>query len=135
MGRFARVLADFEGGWQLSREIVQSDGGRARFAGEAMWRPDPEGLRYEERGLLQIPGQPAMQAERRYLWRDDLTVWFDDGRFFHQVPPEGGETGHWCDPDQYDVAYEFGRWPEFTVRWQVRGPRKDYEMRSLYRRA
>lgn len=134
MGRFARVLADFEGDWRLLREIVQADGGRASFAGVAVWRPDAQGLCYEERGLLQIPGQPAMQAERRYLWREDLSVWFDDGRFFHKVPPEGGATGHWCDPDQYDVSYDFSEWPRFSQRWRVRGPRKDYEMLSQYRR-
>ena len=75
-----------------------------------------------------------MQAERRYLWREDLTVWFEDGRFFHQVPAEGGETGHWCDPDQYDVTYHFNDWPDFQVVWRVKGPAKDYRMVSHYTR-
>jgi len=44
----------------------------------------------------------------------------------------GGACAHWCDPDQYDGQYDFSRWPEWRCIWQVRGPRKDYRMTSLY---
>jgi hypothetical protein len=73
-------------------------------------------------------------GERRYLWALDLSVLFEDGRFFHKVPPLGGATAHWCDPDQYDGMYDFSDWPEFAVTWHVRGPRKDYRMETQYRR-
>ncbi len=127
-------LADFEGKWRLSRRIVQAAGVEARLIGEAVFAPCDEGLAYEEVGRLIMPGQPEMEARRAYLWKPDLTVWFEDGRFFHQVPVEGGETGHWCDPDQYDGVYDFADWPIWRVRWRVRGPRKDYRMESEYRR-
>ena len=127
-------LADFEGKWQLSRRIVQADGVEARFEGEAVFRPCDAGLSYEEVGRMILPGQPEMEARRAYLWKPDLTVWFEDGRYFHQVPGEGGETGHWCDPDQYDGCYDFAGWPIWRVCWDVRGPRKDYRMESEYRR-
>lgn len=131
----ARRLADFEGRWRMTRHIVQADGPEARLEGVATWRAVSEGLLCEEAGRLQIGDQPAVEARRSYLWREDLTVWFDDGRFFHQVPLWGGETGHWCDPDQYDGRYAFGDWPVWQVVWQVKGPRKDYRMRTEYRRA
>lgn len=143
MRRFAqaepRELADFEGDWTLSRIISQADGAQAQFEGRARWawqedRPEPE-LAYVETGLLSLPGQPPMQAERRYLWRDGPTVWFDDGRFFHTVPPLGGEAHHYCDPDDYRVSYDFSRWPDFSTVWTVRGPRKDYRMHSRFTRA
>jgi len=108
---------------------VPLTGAEARFEGVAEWTP--EGA-YEERGVLSVQGQPPMQAERRYRWDADLSVYFEDGRFFHKVPPSGGETGHWCDPDQYDVVYDFGTWPRWQVSWQVLGPRKNYEMISDY---
>ncbi|MRU14223.1 trigger factor [Roseovarius sp. A21] len=127
-------LADFEGEWRLERRIVQADGVEARLQGVAVFRAVPEGLAYEEIGTLRVPGQPEMEARRAYLWGPDLSVWFDDGRFFHRVPAEGGETGHWCDPDQYDGRYEFEEWPVWRVTWDVRGPRKDYRMESEYRR-
>jgi len=127
-------LADFEGKWRLSRRIVQADGVEAQFLGEAVFRPCDGGLAYQEVGRMILPDQPEMEARRAYLWKPDLTVWFEDGRFFHQVPGEGGACGHWCDPDQYDGVYEFDDWPEWRVRWRVRGPRKDYRMESEYRR-
>jgi hypothetical protein len=127
-------LADFEGLWRLDRRMVHGDGTAARFEGEAAFWPVVDGLAYEEVGRLILPGQPEMEARRRYLWQPDLTVWFDDGRFFHQIPAKGGETAHWCDPDQYDGVYLFDDWPVWRVTWDVRGPRKDYWMESEYRR-
>lgn len=124
-----RVLEDFIGRWRLSREIVHGDGTRARFGGVAEWSADGA---YVERGTLDM-GTARFAAERRYRWTEDLEVYFDDGRFFHTVPRTGGQTSHWCDPDQYDVTYDFSAWPEWAARWQVRGPRKDYVMTSTYR--
>ena len=113
----ARVLTDFEGLWTLRREIVRQDGMRAHFIGTAEWRPEP-----------------VMRAERRYVWQDDLSVFFEDGRFFHRVPAGGGETEHWCDPDTYRGRYDFSAWPRFEVSWQVTGPQKAYHSHSLYER-
>lgn len=126
-----RVFTDFIGRWQIARQITQADGGRARFDGIAEWAPDGA---YVERGQLDM-GTAQFTAERRYRWTEALDVFFDDGRFFHSVPRCGGDAAHWCDPDQYDVHYDFSRWPEWTARWQVKGPRKDYVMVSTYRRA
>lgn len=89
---------------------------------------------YREEGTLTLKGQPPIHAEREYRWEEDLSVWFSDGRFFHNVPKEGGRTNHWCDPDTYNVLYEFADWPKFKVTWDVCGPRKDYRSVSLYER-
>jgi len=128
-----RRLQDFEGVWVFTRDVAETDGRRSTVTGRAVWRHYGTGLAYTETGEMRIEGHAPMQVERRYLWDGDLAVFFEDGRFFHHVPPEGGETTHWCDPDQYDGAYDFGRWPEFTVTWRVRGPRKDYRMVTRYR--
>ncbi|WP_023849658.1 DUF6314 family protein [Ponticoccus alexandrii] len=127
-------LADFMGLWRLDRRIVQADGVEAAFAGQAEWLPADHGALYVETGTLVMPAG-RFRAERRYLWEPDLTVRFDDGRFFHRVPTAGGGTGHWCDPDRYDVTYDFDGWPAWSCRWVVRGPRKDYAMTSHYARA
>ncbi|HMB12492.1 MAG TPA: DUF6314 family protein [Roseovarius sp.] len=128
-----RRLQDFEGTWVFTREVAEADGSRATVKGRADWVGDGAGLAYTETGEMRIVGHAPMQVERRYHWDSDLAVSFEDGRFFHHVPPEGGETAHWCDPDQYDGAYDFSDWPEFTVTWRVRGPRKDYQMVTTYR--
>lgn len=135
MTDLARNAADFLGAWTVQRTIVHENGPNAQFQGTAVWEQAVDGMLYVERGLLGIAGHPGIAASRRYLWKPDLTVWFDDGRFFHKVPQSGGFASHWCDPDQYDGFYDFGPWPDFRVTWRVTGPRKAYRMVSLYSRA
>ena len=129
-----RVLADFEGAWAITREIAPQTGAPAQFQGQAVWARDGDGMAYRETGTLSMPGAAPMLAERRYRWCADLSVYFEDGRFFHTVPPAGGQTRHWCDPDSYVADYDFGPWPAFVVTWTVQGPRKSYVMTSRFTR-
>ncbi|ASM71884.1 MULTISPECIES: DUF6314 family protein [Roseobacteraceae] len=132
LSQCARSLSDFAGLWRLEREIVHDDGTLAQFSGTAQWMPEGDRLRCVEAGTMRIGSSPPMSGQRVYFWDADLWVYFDDGRPFHRVPPTGGDTGHWCDPDQYDGNYDFSQWPAFTVTWSVRGPRKAYRMVSRY---
>ncbi len=130
-----RTLNDFEGAWTLRRFITHASGAEAEFRGTATWTPDDQGrLRCSEDGLLKVGQGAPVTARQTYLWEDGLRVHFSDGRFFHTVPASGGDASHWCDPDQYDGAYDFSDWPKWTVTWRVLGPRKDYTMRSAYSR-
>ncbi|WP_428925358.1 DUF6314 family protein [Marinibacterium sp. SX1] len=132
------VAGDFAGSWTLERHIEDALGPPARFTGTARWTAEGDGFVQVETGTLQIEGQGRFTAERRYRWGADLAVFFDDGRFFHQVPARGGRADHWCDPDRYVVDYEFllsaNALAEFHTTWQVDGPRKSYRMVSAYRR-
>ena len=131
-------MRDFEGLWSLSREITDTRAGTTgRFDGTARFTPDGDGLLYVETGQLVLSGALPMQAERRYIWRIDgnaIAVDFDDGRPFHTFAPAAPEASHWCDPDSYAVTYAFEDWPVWSSSWRVRGPRKDYEMTSIYAR-
>lgn len=129
-----RVLRDFEGTWTLHREIRLQAGPPSRLEGTATWRACEAGLAYAETGTLRVAGAAPMVATRRYVWAPDLSVYFDDGRFFHKVPPAGGPATHWCAPDHYEGQYDFDDWPGFTVAWTVTGPRKAYRMISHYAR-
>lgn len=131
----ARCLADFEGRWLLERRIAHEGGAVARFAGHAVWRWVQGGMKYVETGIMTVADAATLEARQEYMWKEDLTVWFSDGRFFHRVPATGGVVSHWCTPDQYDGHYDFGAWPAFSVTWDVSGPRKAYRMTSQYRRA
>ncbi len=109
-------------------------GRRGRFEGTVIFVPEGEGLRYHEAGELIMDGAKPMAATRDYLWRegeDGIEVFFEDGRPFHTI---GEMASHWCDPDQYDVAYDFSHWPDWQATWQVHGPRKDYRMESRFGR-
>lgn len=130
-----RCLGDFEGTWRIERTIEHANAAAAQFDGQAKWHVTDGGADYVETGVLTIKDSAPMQAERRYRWAPDLSVFFDDGRFFHKVPAAGGQAVHWCDPDTYTVEYDFAPWPHFRVTWDVRGPRKSYRMVSLYRPA
>jgi hypothetical protein len=129
-----RSIEDFIGVWAISRGLTHADGTQARFNGQAELRRDGAQILYVESGELHMPGAGAFRAERRYTWDDQLNVYFDDGRFFHQIPAQGGDAAHWCDPDQYDVTYDFSNWPRWQAVWRVRGPRKEYVSDSWYAR-
>ena len=127
-------LTNFNGLWQLSRAITHANGGQAQFEGTANWAPHPDGLFYEEVGQLRIENAQPIKATRSYIWKVGLNIYFPDGRFFHQVPLNGEEAHHNCPPDDYRVRYDFAKWPSFSAKWRVTGPKKDYEMVSIYTR-
>ena len=126
------ALYDFEGDWQITRRIEDHLTGRiGHLQGRAVFTPDTAGLAYQETGLLEFPGQPALNATQRYLWRQDgeaLAVFFADGRDFHRFNPNQSQpqASHDCPPDWYNVSYSFAGWPGWSATWSVRGPRKDY---------
>ena len=131
-------LADFEGSWLLSRTIRDARAGQVVQAeGVADMRPDPDGLLYDEKVTLRIPGQAEIKGTRRYLWRDGgdrIAVHFEDDRYFHALKlglPHVSDH-HDCPPDSYDAVYDFSNWPRWSVRWVVSGPRKSYEMDTEY---
>ncbi|MEO1138615.1 MAG: DUF6314 family protein [Pseudomonadota bacterium] len=129
-------LGAFEGTWRLSREIWPAGAPQAQFVGEARFAPGQGGLVYSEEGLLTLDGQQPVRAERTYLWRQNdeqsVAVFFADGRAFHTFGTEQLADRHWCDPDTYDVRYDFSDWPRWSTSWRVSGPRKDYRMISRY---
>jgi hypothetical protein len=135
-------LSSFAGLWEVERDIDDlRERRRGRFSGTAAFTPAGDGLAYVERGVLRLPDQPQMTAERRYVWRETadgrVEVRFEDGRFFHSFAPSepDPEAQHDCPPDHYQVSYDFRAWPHWRARWRVFGPRKDYEMVSWFRRA
>jgi Family of unknown function (DUF6314) len=136
---FAPQLADFAGDWMVSRAIEDRLSGLpGRFEGRARFDPADGGLHYREDGLLSLGAAAPVRATRDYLWRQQgprPLVAFADERPFHDFDPSAPEARHHCAPDDYTVAYDFARWPVWTARWTVRGPRKDYVMRTTYRPA
>lgn len=134
------TLAPFIGTWRLEREIENyREDSHARFEGAAMLTPEAGGLVYVEEGQWVSDGLLGLSGERRYRWesREDgqISVLFEDGRFFHAFAlGAAAEAAHFCDPDQYDVAYSFDLPQCWTANWRVRGPRKDYVSQTTYRR-
>ncbi len=127
------TLASFQGRWTLTRHIDDRRAGvPATLHGMAEFVPDGTGLTLTETGRLRPGEGPSFEARRSYLWREGITVLFDDGRPFHTFDPSAPEAVHDCPPDTYRVLYDFTAWPLWTATWHVTGPRKDYTMVSTY---
>lgn len=129
-------LSALEGRWRLTRDIVHSDGSENRFSGEAHFYRSAQRLIQDEAGTLFV-GTQQIRATRRYIWTESdgrLDVFFDDMRPFHTVVlgVARHQTVHLCDPDRYEVHYDFTDWPQWHARWHVEGPRKDYVMTTCY---
>jgi len=141
MNQFPQSLADFEGQWQITREIDDRHAGQSLMAeGQAMFTADKAGLIYQEELVISVKGQPPMKGTRGYLWRAQedgkVAIHFEDGRYFHRLNLGQGNSAdhHACDPDSYSAQYDFCGWPVWSVSWRVVGPRKDYIMKSRYSR-
>lgn len=130
--------SDFLGHWSIARTIQDAkSASTAQFTGTAEIKQGVEDWIYSERGTLVLASGAQFVAERMYFWRPSgagFDVFFDDKRFFHRFDlVAAAQAQHWCDPDKYEVAYDFSRWPCWQSTWQVSGPRKDYVMQSSYR--
>lgn len=126
------------GAWRIRRRIEDARAGlTGTLEGETLWTPVADGLLQSESGVLRYGDAAPMQASRRYLWLRDGAGWdirFEDGRPFHRLAPGRIGDRHHCDPDIYDVTYDFGLWPAWHSVWHVAGPRKKLRIETAYRR-
>ena len=128
-----------EGHWTLERRITHTEGRTDHFEGVAVFSRSGPRLLQHEQGRLTV-GNQVFEAEQRYVWAEAegrIDVYFADLRPFHAVPlnDPAPSTVHLCDPDRYEVAYDFAEWPVWSATWTVEGPRKGYVMHSTYRRS
>jgi hypothetical protein len=135
------IKARFEGAWNIDRHILDLDSEwLGRFHGEARFKADRGRLLYHEEGMLQFGGLTASRATRNYIWTfpsdTEVKILFENGDDFHVFNPQDPRpfARHFCDPDEYDVTYDFRRWPQWRAEWRVEGPKKDYRMVSTYER-
>lgn len=131
---------DFVGDWSIKRTIEDAkSNSTASFVGKAQIVEGHKEWVYSEQGELALATGAQFFAERKYFWHPNETgfdVFFEDKRFFHSFElGSAAQAQHWCDPDQYEVAYEFQQWPIWKSTWQVTGPRKNYVMSSQFQPA
>ena len=134
------LRAYFLGVWHLARTIEDRRDRRHGFLrGRAEFAPDGRDLRYGEAGRLRLGVYTgAVEQHYRYAFSrpDHATVRFADGRpFFDLELSQGrGTFLHRCGADIYRGAIEIYDSACFAMFWRVSGPRKDYVLRSRYRR-
>ena len=136
------VFARLEGAWDLDRTIE----GKATMAGMAQFtRLETGQLKYREEGRIRLPDGQSFDGHREYVYErspDGFSVFFAETplRLFHDIAiaREGdefvGTAGHLCVADQYDSAYQFLADGSFVIEHLVKGPRKDYLSRTVFKR-
>lgn len=130
------------GSWSVERtvhDVLSRQHGT--FSGTAdCERHSAGGCSFTEHGLLRWKGR-RMQATRSLRLDASRTgvvmVSFEDGRPFHALDLRSGryDADHRCGPDLYHGHFEVHGDDEWTVRWDVIGPRKQHSLESVYRRA
>lgn len=129
------------GEWSLERDIPA----RGRMKGRARFTLlDAETALYEESGELCLEGGQTFHSRQSYVYEkreDGFAVRFADTReLFHvmRFTASGddlvAEARHLCVNDLYLSGYTVRADGSFEVRHQVRGPQKDYVIRTVYRR-
>lgn len=136
------VFEGLIGEWSLEREIP----GRGRMKGRAWFTLlDAKTALYEESGELCLEGGQTLHSRQSYVYEkteEGFAVRFADTReLFHvmRFVASGddlvAEASHVCLNDLYLSGYTVRADGSFEVRHQVRGPQKDYLIRTVYRRS
>jgi hypothetical protein len=141
------LLDRLAGCWSLERVIAGKDTNQGSMNGIASFRRLESGfMAYREEGRLLLPNGEAFDAFRDYLYdrvSQGFAVFFPETppRLFHEIRLHEEATGalvgaaeHLCGRDHYATRYAFEPDGRFTVHHDVRGPRKDYAITTVYAR-
>ncbi len=146
MGKAAAVsVFDWlQGEWAFIREVP----GQASVRGEARIAPaDDDSARYEETALVTLAHGGTLRATQCYLHRrlpspaNGIEVRFcDTGELFERLefrPLKDGSlearARYVCAGDVYESAFVV-RGERLHVEHVVKGPKKDYRVKTVYRR-
>jgi hypothetical protein len=138
--RIEDTLAYLAGTWTLSRAIVDHRTGvSGSFAGDAEVQILGRRGRYEEHGRLRFGGYDSSARRALDLIGTEgsmVTVLFTDGRPFFDLDLFTGtcRAMHQCSLDRYQLEFGVSSPDLLIERWRVRGPEKDYDARTTWRR-
>lgn len=129
----ATVFDFLPGEWALSRSVS----GLAEMRGTASIQATSGETEYRERVEVRTSAGAVFAASARYVLRrtrDGVAFYFADGESLFQAlcfkEDDRGrlraEAEHGCGEDRYVSTYELGPELRFSVRHDVRGPRKQY---------
>lgn len=128
---------DLLGEWELRRSVVDRLAGvEGTVTGSTtLSLTDPDKVRWDESGTMTLDGRTVPVSRTLSVRRSDDDAWtvhFADGRVFHPWV-WGTSVAHACAPDDYTGVLD-GDAERWTVRWDARGPAKDYTLTSELRR-
>jgi hypothetical protein len=135
---------DLLGAWDLRRTVHDHRAGvEGTVTGTTtLTEVTPDEVRWDESGVMTFDGRTTPVSRTLVLRRTSTgtgdgtdrgwTVHFSDGRVFHDWV-WGTSVAHACAPDDYTGAFD-GDQDRWTVRWEARGPAKDYRLDSVLTR-
>ena len=115
--------------------------------GEAAFSTHEYGLHYREQLAGNLENGEKLTGYREYLYvfgARDLKIFFfadnKQGDLFLSIPLTKdrsnetlyGEAKHLCVEDNYQARFSFATTDSFSIEYDVRGPRKNYQMRTEY---
>ncbi|MBF4606327.1 DUF6314 family protein [Curtobacterium sp. VKM Ac-1393] len=129
---------DLLGDWALRRTVDDRlAGAQGSVTGTTtLTAVGPDEVRWDETGVMTFDGRTTPVSRTLVVRRDGGGHWavhFSDGRVFHDWV-WGATVAHACAPDDYTgtIVGDEQRW---TVRWEARGPAKDYRLDSVLTRS
>ncbi len=128
---------DLLGEWELRRRVVDrlADVAGTVIGSTTLTATDADEVRWDESGTMTLDGRTVPVSRTLSVRRSDDGSWvvhFSDGRVFHPWV-WGTSVAHACMPDDYTGVLD-GDTEHWTVRWDARGPAKDYTLTSELRR-
>ncbi|HEX3986889.1 MAG TPA: DUF6314 family protein [Acidobacteriaceae bacterium] len=139
------VFDRLQGEWSFVREVP----GKAKMTGRARILPTGEGrARYDETARVLLADGKTLTGSQSYLYRrlpapaNGFDVLFSENEElferldFHLSSDRSlrADAEHHCPPDHYVSHFALDREDHLFVEHAVRGPRKDYVVRTTYRR-
>lgn len=135
------LQAFLNGRWRIARRISDARAElMGRLTGWSVFTPSADGLIHDETGDLNFGAYRGPVTRRYHLIADGSStgiVRHADGSLFHALDLASGMADilHACGDDRYRGRYRVLDESRFTVSWQVTGPRKQYRLATLHRRA
>lgn len=142
----ADVFDRLQGEWSFVREVP----GKATMTGRARILPTGEGrARYDESARVLLADGKTLTGSQSYRYRrlplpaNGFDVLFAENeelfeRLDFHPSPDGSlraDAEHHCAPDHYVSHFTLDREDRLFVEHTVKGPHKDYVVRTTYRRA
>jgi hypothetical protein len=139
------ILDRLQGEWTFVREVP----GKATMSGRARIVPTGQGqARYDETARVRLADGSTLTGSQSYLYRRLLppgngfdVLFAETGELFERLDfraePDGSlraEAEHHCPPDHYVSHFTLDAGDRLRVEHAVTGPKKNYVVRTEYRR-
>lgn len=143
-----QVFDSLKNDWTLTRTISH----QGIMHGTAHFKLiEPNTLHYQEHGIFTSVTGASFNTTREYFYYYDnrtaeISVFFVEnnqrGKLLHSLQfiplklnaPLRAKAKHICSKDVYSATYEFNQHGQFSLRYQVKGPAKDYVINTLYKK-